>query len=499
MNTPWLKNTEETYYPPLKEDLNADVCVVGGGITGITTAYLLQEAGRRVILLEANKIATGVTGHTSGHLTSFLDAHYHNVISSFGELKAIQLLYATLLARETVEFLMANNAIVADYERVPAYYYATNDDQVNHLKKERNAMDQLGAITKDADLTDIPFKCKKAFRIDNQATLNAAGFVKGLTKAFVEKGGQIFEQTRVVNFKEEGEQIRVKTEEGSSVKAKYIVQATHIPINENPLQLELKNHNSYVMAGESGEDVAKGLFYDFAEPYHYTRNYEENGKSMFIVGGFDQKTGEKLSDQNQMDKLRNFALENLNIKEMNYSWCSTLFTSPDGLPLIGKDPIHKNSFIATGFAGDGLTYSIISAILNTALITKGSHNWEELFDPKRLSPSTLKTAVNKGVTTIKHLVADKFGISETTTDDMKPNSAKVIHKDGENVAVYKDENGELHTVSALCTHMGCVVHFNNVAKTWDCGCHGSRFGIDGKVLAGPATEKLESINIFKEQ
>lgn len=497
METPWLNNTEETYYAPLLENLRADVCVIGGGITGITTAYLLQEAGRRVIVVEAQKLARGVTGHTSGHVTSLVDAYYHKVISSYSTQKAKQLWEATQEARNTLEKLIADNALLAGYERTSAYYYATNEEQLKSLKRERAALEKIGVQTEEIELDEIPFKCEGAFKIADQAVINATAFTKGLAKAFVEKGGHFYEQSRVTKFykQDQDEYVRLEMESGALIEVRDVVQATHTPLNINHVQMELKNHNSYVLAGESAKETSKGLFYDFDTPYHYTRHYMEEGRPMFVVGGFDTKTGEPESQQGSLDSLLAYAAKELSIKKVKYSWSSILFTSPDGLPLIGQDPENEKCYMATGFAGDGLTYSVVSALVNTALITEGNHKWQELFDPARITSSTIKTVVKKGVKTLKHLLVDKLTVTNDNLKDMKPQSGRVVKKDGNKVAVYRDENRKLHGVSALCTHMGCVLHFNDVATSWDCGCHGSRFSIEGKVLAGPATESLAKIEV----
>lgn len=495
MKTPWKSDYTETFYPPLMDNLSADVCVIGGGITGVVTAYLLQQAGRRVILVEANKVGTGVTGFTSGHVTSLVDAFYHNIIKNLSKDHAEVVLEATKVARDTISQIISDNALICDFERVPAYYYATNDNQKRILAKERDALNELGEKVEKPGLDEIPVHCTDALKLEDQAAINAYAFVQGLAKSFVESGGHLYEQSRVVKMEDRGEYVRLHFDDKWMVEARHVVEATHTPVGMNNLQMQLHNHNSYVLYGESSEEVAKGLYYDLEDPYHYIRHFEENGKAMFIVGGCDTKTGDKEREQQALDKLLGYASNQLSITKTHGSWSNILFTSPDGLPMIGENPERKKCYVATGFAGDGLTYSVISAILNTALITEGSHRWEETFKPSRFSSSTIPTVLKKGVNTIKHLITEKLTAQFEDDKSFPRNSGKVLKLEGELTGLYKDANGEVKAVSGLCTHMQCVLQFNDVAKTWDCGCHGSRFNTDGRVISGPATQPLKSIEV----
>lgn len=489
MRTPWLRKAEETFYPPLQEDIEADVCVIGGGITGITTAYLLQEEGRRVVLVERMKLAEGASGHTSGHLTSLVDAYYHNVIRDFSEEKARQLYSATVESRQMLEIIIADNALDAGYERVPAYYYSTDDKQDRLLQKERKALQQLGLNIRDVDLSEFPIRVKSAFKVEDQGVINAALYIRGLARVFVNNGGRIYEQTSVMDFKTHDEYVEVLTPD-NAIKARYMVQATHTPLKINPLQMEMKNYNSYVLAGESIHKVKKGIFYDFAEPYNYIRHYEEDGELMYVVGGFDTKSGTKNDERDRMDELSAYASKNFGVGKVEYSWSNMLFTSPDGLPFIGKDPVHKNCFLATGFAGDGLTYGLVSAMINTALITKGDHPWKNLFNPSRISLSAVQDLVVKGADTVQHFIFDRFHLDGKEVEELIPDSGTVLEVNGKRLGVYVDKDRKVFVVDAACSHMKCIVQWNAVAKTWDCGCHGSRFDKYGNVVAGPATRPL---------
>lgn len=494
MHTPWLAKAENRFYPQLQQDEETDVCVIGGGITGITTAFLLQEKGRRVILLERHSLATGVSGHTSGHMTSLVDTYYHKLVSDYSTDVARQVYEATRAARQTVERLLHENALEAGYQRTPAYYYATDDKQLEHLQKERRALEQMGAEVQDADDSVLPFAVKDIFKLGDQAVINAAMFVRKLAEVFVRKGGKIYEQTPALDFHRHDDFVDVETEL-YNIRARDVVQATHTPLQIHPIQLELRNFNSYVLAGPARIAVQEGLFYDFSQPYNYIRHYRENGQPMYIVGGFDTKTGTRKNELENLENLLQYASDSWGVEHAEYSWSSMFFAPSDGLPFIGKDPLQAHEYMASGFSGDGLTYGVVSAIVNSSLITTHNHPWKELFSPARFNLISTKDLLKKGVETLKFLVLERFQMDGNEMDEVRVGDGKIVAVDNHKLGVAVDENQEVHMVNPICSHMRCVVHWNNVSKTWDCGCHGSRFNIHGEVVSGPATRGLQKIEV----
>lgn len=494
MQTPWLANAAKTQYPRLKHDSETDVCVIGGGITGMTTAFLLQEQGRRVILLERHSLAKGVSGHTSGHMTSLVDTYYHQLISKYSVDVAREIYEATVEARKTVERLISQNALSAAYEHTPAYYYATDDKQADMLQKERKALEQIGVEVEDADASVMPFVVKDIFKVDDQAVINAAEYIRSLAEVFVENGGVIYEGTPVLDFHHDDDQIVVETEI-HSVKARQVVQATHTPLGLNPLQLELKNYNSYVIAGPSRYKVQEGLFYDFADPYNYVRHFEEDGNPMYVVGGFDNKVGTEQDEQQRQLGLMKYTSSHFGLEHVEYAWSSMFFSPSDGVPFIGEDPLHKNMYVATGFSGDGLTYGVISAIVNTALIAQNDHAWKDIFKPARFNLSSSADLMKKGVETFQHLIMDRVNLDGSELEEIKLGGGKIITIGDRKLGVSVKDDQSVHMINPICTHMKCVVHWNSASNTWDCGCHGSRFDADGQVVSGPATKGLEKVDI----
>ncbi len=492
MNSPWIETTKDSYYPQLNENIEVHTCVIGGGITGISTAFLLLERGQKVVLLERNQIANGVSGYTSGHLTSLIDYQYHKIASTFSTETAKIVFESTVEARNLVERLIDEHHLTIGYEKVPGYYYATDEKQVKLLQKERKALQDIGIESIPVNSSEFPFKVVEAFKLDDQAVIDAAAYTRQMAKIFVEKGGLLFENSPVVDFTSEETHVEIKTQ-NFTVKAQKLVQATHTPIMRNPLQLELKNNNSYVIAGESTLEVKKGLFYDFADPYHYTRSYEKDGKAMFIVGGCDIKTGSDKDEGEGLRSLQQYAVNNWKVKQSDYKWSSMCFESSDGLPFIGKDPKNKNVFVATGFSGDGLTFGLVSAILNAELVFSDKHPWESTFNPKRIKLKSMGDVAKKGVDMIKHSIIDRLKRNKGEKESITEGEGKIVTIEGERVGIYLDEDSNIHVINPVCPHMNCILNWNMIAKTWDCGCHGSRFDPDGKIISGPSVHDLEKI------
>ncbi len=490
MKIPWINGVSPPAYPPLRENITRDVCVIGGGITGITTAYLLQCTGLKVALLERHKIASGVTAYSTGHLTSLVDIHYYQAISRFSKEAARNLYQGTRDSRALVQSLIAKHGFDVDYQQIPGYYYATTDKQEKRLEKEAEALQQLGVEIHHQAVMEYPLNKYRGFSIGQQASFDALAFCRGLAKAFTTMGGEIFEQSGVVDFESNGDFVDAICPP-FTVKAKYLLQATHTPLKINPLQLELRSFNSYAVVGEPGQSPPPGLFYDFAEPYHYSRAITIGGKRMWMIGGSDSKTGSHGDEALSLRKLRKYAKTHFQVATTGYGWSNMFFSSADGLPFVGADPVHRNCFLATGYGGDGLTYGILSAMINTTLISgHDEHPLTALFNPSRLKLKSLSSIAHQGVDTFRHLIRDRINLDGMELDELKPGEGKVLHINGEKLGIYINDDGEIFPVNPVCTHMKCLLEWNHLARTWDCGCHGSRFDIKGNVISGPATVGL---------
>jgi glycine/D-amino acid oxidase-like deaminating enzyme/nitrite reductase/ring-hydroxylating ferredoxin subunit len=473
------------------DDLSVDVAVVGGGITGVTAALLLKLAGKKVALLEARQLGSGVTAGTTGHLTEVLDTSYRELEKRFGEDGAALVAASSRAAIEQIAQLQAKFAPGSGFERVPGYLYSEREDERDAIAEELACMRRAG-LAATASEVPLPLPIQAGIRVDEQAEFHPLDYVLSLAAKIPGDGSYVFEQTRVHNV-DEGEPCRLHVADAPSLRAEKVIIATHSPLNQAVLQTKVAQYRSYVVAGRVPK-APRGLFWDTHDPYHYVRSFRRDGVTELIVGGEDHKTGvDEHADapfERLMEHARRIGLEN-----PRFRWSSQVVEPVDGLPFIGKNAGAEHVYVATGFSGNGLTLGTLAAmILRDACI--GAHSpYAEVYDPARLKPFTkLSSFLSENVDYPLHLLSDALKApTARSLDEVPPGDGRIVRVHGRRVAAYRDEKRRLHTVSPICTHLGCHVVFNSAEKSWDCPCHGSRFGVDGSVLDGPATKPLERI------
>jgi glycine/D-amino acid oxidase-like deaminating enzyme/nitrite reductase/ring-hydroxylating ferredoxin subunit len=486
--------TRGTGYPKLEEkELSVDVAVVGGGITGVTTAILLKLAGKKVALLEARRVGSGVTAGTTGHLTEVLDTRYRELERRFGEDGAALVAASSRAAIEQIAALELRLHARSGFERIPGYLFSEREDERDALSEELACMRRAGLAATSSDVP-LPLSIQAGIRIEDQAAFHPLEYVLSLAAKVPGDGSHVFERTRVHNV-DEGEPCRVHVANGPSLRADDVVIATHSPLNQAVLQTKVAQYRSYVVSGA----VAKaplGLFWDTNDPYHYVRSYRHDGTTELIVGGEDHKTGDDEHADAPFERLTAYAAR-LGLEKPRFRWSSQVVEPVDGLPFIGKNAGAEHVYVATGFSGNGLTFGTLAAmILRDACI--GSHNpYAEIYAPGRLKPFTkLASFLSENVDFPLHLLSDALKApTARSLDEVPRGDGRIVRVHGRRVAAYRDESGRLHTVSPICTHLGCHVVFNTTEKSWDCPCHGSRFGVDGGVLDGPASQALEQIEL----
>jgi glycine/D-amino acid oxidase-like deaminating enzyme/nitrite reductase/ring-hydroxylating ferredoxin subunit len=490
----WIATTNQTNYPTLSKDISADAVVVGGGIAGISTAYLLQEAGIKTLVLDMRRICLGVTGNTTAKVTSLHDLIYTHLTSHFGKEQAKMYAEANETAIGFIEKISKEKKINCDFRRLPSFTFTTEEKEVEKFKKEVEAAKTLGLPASFTTDVPLPFKVKAAVRFENQAIFHPRKFVLGLAKEFVKNGGQIFENTKATEVAENKTSVVVKTEKGK-VTAKQLVIASHFPFFDRGFYFaRLYPYRSYVLAVELKEKVPQAILINLKQDSYRPHSYEQ--KDILIAGGGDHKTGEEPDTTSCYTYVQDRVKKEFSVKNILYRWSTQDNYTPDKVPYIGKDiPTSKRVFVATGFNGWGMTHGMVSAILLKDMITGKKNEWETLYNPSRINiTASAKTVVKEATDTAKELIGGKIKPrKEIDTKNMPNNSAKVFTYNGKKVAVYKDSKGNVHAYSAECTHMGCIVNFNTAEKSWDCPCHGSRFNTDGKVLHGPALEDLKKI------
>jgi glycine/D-amino acid oxidase-like deaminating enzyme/nitrite reductase/ring-hydroxylating ferredoxin subunit len=499
-NALWSEAPPAPPAPPLDGNLLVDVAVVGGGVTGVTAALLLRRAGLNVALVEARRIGKGETGKSTAHLTEVLDVRYHALASRFG-LDGAKL--AAAAQRESIERIASfckDLAIACDFRRTPGFLYAERRDELPILEQEAEAARRVGLSPTFVSGIPLPFSIAGALRWDGQAAFNPRLYLQALAAAFLEEGGRIFEETQVAEI-DEGDPCRIVTDRGV-VLAAAVVVAAHVPIsNRFLLHAKLVPTRTYALAVElpapdpAGSDGA--LYWDLGDPYHYVRRQEVGGRSFLIVGGEDHKVGEVDDTDAAFARLEAYVSGHFGreVAATDYRWSGQIVSSLDGLPYVGRNALSSRVFVATGYGGNGITQGTLAATVLADLVRGVSNRYAELLDATRIKPlASARRFVAQNVDFPRHLVGDRLHHpGREGLAGIAPGEGRVLTLEGNRYAVYRNGNGELSAVSPVCTHLGCLVHWNSSATTWDCPCHGSRFDPHGRVLNGPAVAALATL------
>lgn len=478
-------------------DITFDVLIVGGGVTGITTALELQKAGKRCIVAEAQNLCFGTTGGTTAHLNSFFDNSYDQIESDFGEDNAQRIASAANQALELYRNNVEEYSIDCGYEVKDGYLYAQTDKQSEQLDKIYDSSVKAGVSVSYTDRIPVPVEFTKAIVYHEQANVHATRYVYALAKAFENAGGVILQNCRVMDFKG-NDILEIETSKGN-IKAKNLIWATHIPPGINLLHFRCAPYRSYAIAVTLNDDAyPDGLAYDMYDPYHYYRTQIVDGNKYLIIGGEDHKTAHEQNTEGCFTRLEAYVRKYYNIKEVAFKWSSQFFEPADGIAYIGHLPGNPdNVYVATGFGGNGMIYSHIASITLTQLILTKESEFDKLFSPERLKPvAGFTNFVKENLDVVKEFIGKRLSkdkLHELT--ELAPGEGRVVKYEGKSLALYKDDNGQLHAINPVCTHAKCTVGWNTAEKTWDCPCHGARYDIDGQVLTGPARVDLEVVEL----
>lgn len=498
----WLATSEAGKFPKLRSGIRAEVCVVGGGISGITAALLLQRAGKSVVLLEAERLAHGVTGFTTAHLTEEIDTRYSVLESKFG-VEGTQLIAESQRASlDRIAAFVKELRADCDFERVPGYLYSEGVHQVEDLHEEAEACLRYGLPVSLTTEVPLPFPVKLGARFEGQAQFHAGKYMAEMTAAFVRGGGRIHERTRVLSI-EDGEPAVVETESGKVTAADVFV-ATNSPIaNRFFLHTKLFPYRSYVLGvrlrqgTDAGSPLAKGLFWDMDDPYHYIRSHPVRGGEIVLIGGEDHKTGQEPDTRLPFERLEAYSRARFDIASIDYRWSAQVIEPVDGLPMIGLNSASSHIFVASGFSGNGMTNGTLSGMIVSDLILGNENRWAEIYDPTRVKPmASARKFVEENIDFPMHLLGDRLKPSEVPSiGEVPPGEGRLVKHGGRTLAVYRTDDGEVRTLSAVCTHMACLVKWNKAETSWDCPCHGSRFDTEGRVVDGPAVTGLAPVEL----
>jgi glycine/D-amino acid oxidase-like deaminating enzyme/nitrite reductase/ring-hydroxylating ferredoxin subunit len=492
-----LWQVTETYTPAINSDVNPlyDVIIIGGGITGLTTALLLQSSGKRCLLLEAHTLGFGTTGGTTAHLNTFFDTPYSKVIKNFGKENAQLLANAAGDAMALIKKNISHYNIDCDYSELDGYLFSLNETQNKELDDIVSSAQSVGVNTNFTNNSPFPIPYLKVATFKDQAQFNPVKYIFSLAKAFEVNGGVILQHHMVTEMENENDHVTLKSE-SRLFKASKVIYATHIPPGVNLLHFRCAPYRSYAMALKLKSDYPIAMGYDMNDPYHYYRTQEVNNQLYLIAGGEDHKTGHEENTEHCFRRLESHLRTYFEVESIAYKWSSQYYEPADGLPYIGRMPgSSENLFVATGFSGNGMIYGTLSAIILSDILIKGKSNYEDLFDPKRIKPiAGFTNFVREGADAVASFIKGKFNTEKIKTlADLGAGEAKIIKHEGHILAIYKDDAHNLHVLNAACTHTKCTVGWNNSEKSWDCPCHGARYSPEGEVLNGPAQLNLEII------
>jgi glycine/D-amino acid oxidase-like deaminating enzyme/nitrite reductase/ring-hydroxylating ferredoxin subunit len=475
-----------------------EVAIAGGGITGISTALMLQKSGKNCILFEANNLCFGTTGGTTAHLNTILDTPYQTIIKNFGKDGGRQVALAAGDSIQTIKALIREYHINCGFEETPGYVFARDTKQAKELEDSYRAFQEVGLAPQFTDDLPLITDHTKAMMVGGQAKFNPLPYVYALAHAFEEAGGIIVQNCRVQKIDEQEKLVYVETEKGTFI-AFHFIYATHIPAGINVLHLRCAPYRSYAIASRlSDNSYPKELFYDMDNPFHYYRTQNINGQDYLIAGGEDHKTGHRTNTDQCFRNLESHLLKYFNIESFTHHWSSQYFEPADGLPYIGQMPGHSGKvLVATGLSGNGITYSHVAARVLRSYIVENKEEYNNVFSPTRVKPvASFTKMIEHNTDVLKQLVTKWFSsVDHSDLANLAPGEGKILKIDGNTMGMYKDEHGSLHAVNPACTHMKCMVAWNGAERSWDCPCHGTRYSAEGKVLTGPADAHLEVLSI----
>jgi glycine/D-amino acid oxidase-like deaminating enzyme/nitrite reductase/ring-hydroxylating ferredoxin subunit len=494
----WM--AEASSQSPLRASTHTDVCIVGAGISGMTTAYLLARRGKSVVVLNAGSIGGGETGRTSAHLSNALDDRYDELERLFGERGALLAAASHTAAIDCIEAIVAEERIACDFERLDGYLFVAPEESKDVLDRE------IGAVHR-AGLTDVEwvdraplqyFDTGRCLRFPRQGQFHPLKYLSGLAQAIRREGGQIFTGTHAEEI-QGGSPARIKTRAGPVVTADDVVVATNTPIND-PLIMHTKQYayRTYVIGVQIPRgSVTKALYWDTSDPYHYVRIHSgDDGRGqphdLLIIGGEDHKVGEKGDGNQRFAELYRWTRKRFPmVQNIEYQWSGQILEPADSLAFIGRKPQGTpNVYIATGDSGHGLTHGTIAGILLTDLILGQPNPWACLYDPLRLRSIATTDFLVENLSVLVHYADWLTGGEVSSAEEIKPGEGRILRRGLTKIAAYRDENGVLHERQAICQHLGCVVSWNSTEKSWDCPCHGARYDALGRVINGPANRNL---------
>lgn len=494
----WMLNADAPRRAALAEDVDASACVVGAGYAGLSCAYFLAKAGRSVVVIDDGGVAGGESALTTAHHTALVDPRYADIESTHGLETARVVADAHSRAIDAIESIAESERIDCGFERLDGFLLLAPGRSLEELRKELDAARRAGLEAELVEKIPTPgFPAGPALRLPRQAQSHPVKYLLGLAAAIERLGGRIYERTHAASI-EDGDPARVVTAEGRVITAETVVVATNVPVNDR-LVFHTRQfpYRTYVATARvPAGSVPKGLYWDTAEPYHYVRLApgEEPGYETLVIGGEDHKTGQADDAEARWARLGLWARERFpSIERMERAWSGQVVETADGLAFIGRNPGERAVYVVSALSGNGTTYGTVAGMIIADLARGKTHPWAEAFSPLRPKTRGAGEWVRENANAVARYGRYLKPSERPSIDDIPRGSGAVMRRGLRKVAVYRDENGVLSELSAICPHLGGVVCWNPGEKSWDCPVHGSRFSPTGEVLNGPANSNLPPV------
>jgi len=492
----WMATTPQTMFVPLPGNIETDVAVLGGGIVGITLAYLLKEAGLRVAVIEANRIVGGATGHTTAKITSLHGLVFDFLIRRFGEEQARQYAESNQAAIEKIASLVETLKIECDFARESSYTFAEKDATRREVEAEFSAAQRLGLPVRFLETVPLPVVSRGAVCLDQQARFHPRRYLLALAERFVGPDCAIYEMTRALDVIK-GKQCTVITDRGQ-VTASHVVVATHYPFYDKPglYFARLFPVQSYAIGVRVREPYPGGMYISAEQRGHSFRVQPADSGPMLIIGGEEHKVGQEPDTIGRYAMLEDYIGRAYTVESYDYRWSTQDGVPVDRVPYIGRLSVnHERIYVAAGFAEWGMTKGTAAAMLLADMIQGRPNAWQDVYDPMRFTPkASAWSFMKENLSTAKHFIGDRLGQgTRARPEELGEEEGMLMEVADKRTAAYKDKAGAIHLHNPACTHMGCLVHWNTAEQTWDCPCHGSRFYPAGEVMEGPAVTALKPV------
>jgi glycine/D-amino acid oxidase-like deaminating enzyme/nitrite reductase/ring-hydroxylating ferredoxin subunit len=500
----WSATVSFSRSPALDRNVRADVCIVGAGIAGLTTAYLLALEGQSVVVIDKNQVSCGETSHTSAQLSNEIDASYRRIERIHGEKGAQLVAKSHTAAIAQIEAIVEEEDIDCEFERLDGYLFLGHKDSDKTLNEELDAAKRAGINVKQFDHFPFDLQLGPCLQFRRQAQFHPLRYTAGLAKAIKRHGGRIFSETEAKEIKG-GKTAEIKTKNRKKISAGSVVVATNTPVNDwVKIHTKQAAYRTYVIGVSIPTDsIPKALYWDTEEPFHYVRvlriKNQNHTRDVLIVGGEDHKTGQT-DIQDRFTRLTTWAQSHFpSIQEPEFRWSGQVMNSFDGLAFIGRNPEDEaNVYIATGDSGMGLTHGTIAGMLIRDLMLVRNNSWATLYDPSRKSLRAALTFAEENLNVAAQYATWATPGEVNSVEEIKPGVGAILRRGLSKFASYRDDAGNLHERSAVCPHLGCIVSWNATERSWDCPCHGSRFDPYGKVLNGPAIGPLKTTKVVPQ-